>query len=303
MIHYLNHAKIDKVLWDRTITDAPNGTLCAYSWFLDIVSPGWDGLVGEGYKDVFPITKANKYFTNYLRQPLFTQQLGLISTSTTGLLDCSQYISKCIEHFKFMEINLRYDNAVQGIDVELSKNINLRLDLSNSHDAIFKAYSENHKRNIKKSRGNDLVLNREGHINDIIKLFDENKRSSLSDFNESHYNLLKQIVNVAQRKIKVSIYTVADEHGLPCAGAVFLVEPRAALFLFSGANQKGRDLRAMHYLIDNFINDHCQHIGILDFEGSNDENLARFYRGFGSVESVYLHISYNNLPIPFRWFK
>ena len=40
-----------------------------------------------------------------------------------------------------------------------------------------------------------------------------------------------------------------------------------------------------------------------DFEGSNDKNLARFYKSFGSKECVYLQIKKNNLPFPLKLLK
>ncbi|MBK7391410.1 MAG: hypothetical protein IPI23_20775 [Bacteroidetes bacterium] len=59
----------------------------------------------------------------------------------------------------------------------------------------------------------------------------------------------------------------------------------------------------MPYLIDTYIKDVAGKIKILDFEGSNDQELARFYKSFGSTECVYLQIKKNQLPPPWKWFK
>ena len=59
----------------------------------------------------------------------------------------------------------------------------------------------------------------------------------------------------------------------------------------------------MSLLIDSFIKEHSREDNILDFEGSMDVNLARFYKSFGSKEVVYLQILKNNLPVIIRWLK
>ena len=56
MIKYLEHEEIDLKKWDATIDASPNGMVYAKSWYLDIVSPGWEGLVNEDYNAVFPLT-------------------------------------------------------------------------------------------------------------------------------------------------------------------------------------------------------------------------------------------------------
>jgi len=52
----------------------------------------------------------------------------------------------------------------------------------------------------------------------------------------------------------------------------------------------------MPFLIDSFIKGHSETKKIFDFEGSNDTNLARFYKSFGSIVVHYPHVFYNELP-------
>jgi len=88
------------------------------------------------------------------------------------------------------------------------------------------------------------------------------------------------------------IYTNKNEL---CAGAIFVRSKNKTIFLFSGLSQAGKDTNAMAYLINSFIKEYSQHHITLDFEGSNDPNLARFYKSFGSKECYYPHIKISNL--------
>ncbi|MEA3446653.1 MAG: hypothetical protein U9R19_18205, partial [Bacteroidota bacterium] len=79
-IRFLIHKQIDKRKWNQCIKSSVNGIVYAYSWYLDIVSENWEALVEDDYKSVMPLTINEKYGISYLRQPIFTQQLGVFSS-------------------------------------------------------------------------------------------------------------------------------------------------------------------------------------------------------------------------------
>lgn len=66
--------------------------------------------------------------------------------------------------------------------------------------------------------------------------------------------------------------------------------------MFSGITDQARNNGAMFLLVDDFIREHAGRDLVLDFEGSSDPNLARFYLGFGSKECVFLQIKINRMP-------
>src|ERR1700759_1778470 len=75
MISYLSHSDIDKLRWDACISHAQYSIIYGYSWYLDMVSPGWDALVDDDYQSVFPLTWKKKFGLYYLSQPNFAQHL------------------------------------------------------------------------------------------------------------------------------------------------------------------------------------------------------------------------------------
>ena len=56
----------------------------------------------------------------------------------------------------------------------------------------------------------------------------------------------------------------------------------------------------MFLLIDEVIKEYSPGNLVLDFEGSNDASLARFYKGFGAKESSYLSLKINRLQFPHK---
>ena len=75
-------------------------------------------------------------------------------------------------------------------------------------------------------------------------------------------------------------------------GALFLKSHQRITFLFSGNSVAGKETHAMCFLIDQVIREFAGQRLTLDFEGSDDDNLARFYQGFGSVPVTYPAFNY-----------
>ena len=81
---------------------------------------------------------------------------------------------------------------------------------------------------------------------------------------------------------------------LLCA-AIFMKANNRITFLFSGLNEEGKQRQAMTYLMDQVIRQYAGQPMTFDFEGSDDDNLARYYLGFGGVEVQYPSYTFNRL--------
>lgn len=302
MITYLTHSEIDKNKWDACISDSNNGIVYAYSWYLDLVCPGWDALIENDYESVFPLTKNKKYGIEYLFPPFFTQQLGLFSKKNITEDKLNVFLTSIPEKFRFIEINLNTSTNFNINGFIPKKNLTHHLNLNASYENIYENYSENLKRNLKKaSKFNHQVI-KDADPKKIIKLFRENKGKELSKLKDSNYKVLSKIIETAQKKSLVKMYGVTTSNSL-AAGAFFIESNGKAIFLFSGSCEEAKETAAMPLLIDTFIKDHSEKKLIFDFEGSNDLNLARFYKSFGAGEVVFLQIKKNNLPYPLKWIK
>ena len=55
--------------YDKCIGDSPNGLIYALSWYMDIVSPGWEILTTEDHSSVMPLPLVKSLNRKILRQP------------------------------------------------------------------------------------------------------------------------------------------------------------------------------------------------------------------------------------------
>jgi len=303
MITSLSHNNIDKQKWDSCIQRSVNGIIYAYSWYLDIVAPGWEGLVEDDYISVMPLTCRKKFGIFYLYPPLFTQQLGVFSLNKFTEEKIHEFIEAIPRKYSFYEINLNTLNKFSSMDMIIHPNLTHELDLIESYENILEAYSENTRRNLKKALAAELVISKQIPASLIINMFRHNNGAKYKNIRSSDYATLETLIGTAMEKGRAQIWGVMTKDKRLCAGAFFVESNGKVIFLFSGSNQLARTNSAMPFLIDRFIEENAHRNLVLDFEGSNDPNLARFYKSFGAKECVYLQVKVNRLPWYARLFK
>ena len=108
-IHYIKYKDIDKLKWDACITNASNGLVYAYSFYLDAMAGNWDGLVLGNYEAVMPITFRKKYGITYLYQPAFCGNLGVFAATITESLT-NNFLNAVPKKIKYWDIYLNFGN-------------------------------------------------------------------------------------------------------------------------------------------------------------------------------------------------
>jgi len=291
---------IDRIAWDRCVSQAVNGTVYAFSWYLDIVSDGWDALVSEDYETVFPLTFRKKYGISYLYQPFFTQQLGVFSIRliTPEIVDA--FLAAIPKKYMLAEINLNSFNRPEESAFTVVRNVNYELDLIEPYDILRKRYAQNTSRNISRAIRNNVNIAGNTKPEDIVSLFRKNTGRRFDHIKEQDYQRLTRLVYECIHNQKAICYGAYDRKNTLCAGAIIVFSHRKAIFLFSGTDEVARKNGAMSLLIDQFIQDSAGNHLTLDFEGSNDVNLARFYSSFGSTLVNYPSIRINRFPAIIR---
>lgn len=304
MIRYLRHEEIDKKKWDECIAGSFNAIIYSYSWYLDIVSEGWEALVIDDYKTVMPLTWKKKFGIHYLYQPWFTQQLGVFSIDRLTERTVEEVFDAIPSKFRLIEISLNTYNKLHPIeDVSIKQSLTHELDLIAPYEALHKQYSENNKRNTRKAIKHELKFADDIDPDVVIELFRNNKGQEVGKFRDHHYDMLRKLMRACIERGRGQVAGVRNKGGEICAGAFFIESNGKVIFIFSGRNEEAKSSGAMFFLIDRFIERNAGRNLTLDFEGSNDPDLARFYKGFGSKECVYLQVRKNTLPPLIRWLK
>ena len=291
MIQYLRHGQIDKACWDDCVDNASNGLVYALSWYLDVVHPGWEALVevaNDKYQSIMPLTCNRKYFVHYLFQPFFAQQLGVFSRVPLSVEKVMEFIRAIPKKFRLVEIRLNEGNPFLQYCRGVEYHRNCVLELFSEYDMLASQYHENTKRNLKKSLNHGLRLVKEVPIRTVIDLFRSDRGVLVQHWKDKEYSRLERLANTAITSQNALVYGIqnTDNKEILC-GALFMVYRDRITFLFSGNSEAGKACQSMTFLIDQVIREFAGQKLTLDFEGSDDSNLARYYLGFGASEKIY----------------
>ena len=241
MIRYLRHKEIDREKWDRCIEQSVNGIVYARSWYLDIVSPGWEALEENDYQSVFPLTGASKMGIRYLRQPFFTQQLGLFSTGPLSMDSVTAFLRAIPAKFRFAEIHL---NSFNTLDKGLFRGgfrKNHELELVLPYSSLAAKYSQNTSRNIRKAVEAGVTVKRTIDPEELIRLFRGNFGGKEGKLGYRDYLTITQLITHSLRKSSGIIMGSSAGEGSLDAAAFFLRDKSRFIFLFSASDFATRD--------------------------------------------------------------
>jgi len=279
-IYHLTNKLIDFELWDKSLLSSSNGLIYARSWYLDIVSPGWEAIVGDNYDYIFPVPVKRKYKIPYIVQPFLSQQLGLFSNKEINNQIINAFISKLPSYSYEMNINSK--NNLIGSTV----NPNYVLTLDRSYDMLIKDFSGNTIRNLKNAEKSSLSIVSALSIDDFINFYQSINKNYLSISSV----MLQLLVKEGVERQEMKLMGVKNEKNELIAANCLTHYKNRITNLIPVSNDEGKKYSAMFLLINEVIKNESSSDKILDFEGSKIEGIARFYKGFGAVNHPYYTI-------------
>ncbi|HEX8514812.1 MAG TPA: GNAT family N-acetyltransferase [Bacteroidia bacterium] len=303
MIVYREHKEINKKKWDDCVNGSPEASVFALSFYLDAVADNWSGLVLDDYEAVFPIVSGSKYRIRYIYQPFFTRYFGVFSKVKQGTFNTDTFLNAIPDKFRYMEFCLHEKSNITLKELDVKERKYQLLGLNLSYEDLYKSYSENAKRSIKKAVKEGFVVKEGIDPKLVVDLFRNTKGQELEVFSPADYKKLLKLMDAFAKDGNAVCPGVYSKEGELVAAGFFMRYGNRYVFLKSGVTDIGKAKGAMHLLFDNFIRNHSNASVLLDFGGSSVESVARFYKNFGAKDCVYLQVKKNRLPGLLNWIK
>lgn len=292
MIRFYSHSEIDPVKWNASIEHSIFPTLFADYDLLSLVAPHWGALIKDDFDAVMPLPIKSKCGVDYIFTPFFISRLGIFSKETATPELLAEFLNAIPKNFKQCDLCLNPQNDISSLKFPFLPMTSYALQLSNSYDQLHSLFSENNRRNIKSAEKFNLEYCTRVDIQSVIDLFRNNRGSDKSiRIADDDYALFAKMVDFWNARGQVELVGVKDDQGKLLAGACFLKDHLRRWFLFSGRDNANSEKRAMFFLLNEYVKCNAEQDLILDFNGSNNPNIARFYAGFGAEKYVFPYLS------------
>jgi hypothetical protein len=301
MIVYHKNNEIDREQWDNCIKNSPGVKPYAYSWYLDIMAPGWQALVDDEYDSVFPVPGFRRFGIQYVATPIFLQQLGAFSPDKPATNVIIEFLDYMPDFYRLIDLCVAQEIHIDGYKV--TEKANFELDLSKSYEKIWDNFSPHCKRNIETSGKKKPELVSDITPDEIIDLFIRNKEKEIRGIKVRDYQRLNNLMNFCLKNKKGRIIGVRAAKRRLIFG-IFLVETHGnKTLLFIVNTRESRTKRIGYFVVNELIRTYSSTRTILDFAGSSVPSIASFMESLGCVNVPFYKIYRNRLFWPVRMMK
>ncbi len=303
-IQHIKNKDIDKKRWDNTVINAANGFIYFQSFYLDGLC-NWDALVFGDYECVMPLPYKKKYGINYVYTPYFISQLGIVGDAANVKLQLNNFINAIPTQFKWVQLHLNELNYGAHLLQNYSTTVrtNYVLHLQKSYNELYNNFNKDARQNIKNAETNGLTIKENIDVETVIEFYKNAYGSLVKNISEKVFDNFKNVCTQAILYNQGFTIAILDNQNKTCAAAFFAIDNKRIYYLLGAPNLDGRKYSATHFLINEVIKKYSSSNIALDFEGSDIESVASFYRKFSPEKRNYLTLKINRLPNILRWLK
>lgn len=301
MITYLRHEEIDPDVWEHNLAACANSSWYGSYGALEAAAPGWDALVDAQSGACMPLPQRSKYGIHYLFQPFMVQHIGPF-TPRPDDEQAARFLQALPARFKYADICLEALSIPQLPHLRTERRANYLLLLDRPEDVLRANYSENHRRSLRKAHQLGVEVESRAASGEVIAFIEGSEQFRKWRVDGAARTAMRRVLSGTEAA-GTGFGRMVHSGKVPVAAGWFVRHGGRITFLKGLGSADGRNLRAMHALIDHVIAEHANSGLIFDFAGGNDPQLARFYGGFGAEQVVYLRALMNRLPAYARWLK
>lgn len=301
MINYLCNEEIDRTAWDSCVEKSPGVKPYAFTWYLDIMAPGWKALVDDDYDAVFPVPGFKRYGIQYVATPIFLQRLGVFSPDKPLDESVNEFLGYIPGFYRLIDLCISQKADCDGFHI--SEKANYELDLSDTYDRLWEAFAPHCRRNIESSAFFKPEIELNDDPGELIQLFLANKGKGIRNIKERDFRKLETLMNYCIRNRLGNILCVRNSSRQLIYGMFVIETKKSKTMLFVVNTPESRKMQTGYYVVNEIIKQYSSSKFILDFAGSSLPSVAFFMSSFGAKNYPYYRLYSNRLVWPLRYLK
>lgn len=256
-IQLLKSHQIDRDKWDACIRAASNGTVYAYSWYLEYMASEWEALVADDYHVVMPLPIKKVYGFRTVIMPAFVSALGVFSSDILS----PKIVEEMIAHIPYQQLSYVF-NAYNKVGQNKKETFRYSvIDLIPSIDNILNNVSSDGQRIIANVERNNISVIRSLNIQNYMVFRDQHDKQTKA----KQRVVLQQLVSFSVRYKSAGLYGAYDKFNELIAVA-FLIKTNNTLFLIDAvSSHQGRAEYGLHAIIYHIIRNNAESNLTLEF--------------------------------------
>jgi hypothetical protein len=299
VIKYLKHDEINKQKWDQCLLNSCNCLIYAFSYFLDVMAPGWEAIVVNDYEMILPLPVKKKWGIKYFYIPPFTSQLGLFGADPSINLNSILYLVE--SKVKYGDIFFNYANTINAGLVTARTNFVLGLRVG--YESIYENYAADLKRILRKNVKNEMVYSRQSKIEFTVQLYQENYAYRTPHLSRQDYEKFITVCNLLNAKKMCFTRSMCAKDGSVLCSLICLADEKRIYTIINPSTETGRKKEAAIFLFDELIKEFSGMDVVLDFVGSDLNGVQFFLKKYSPINQPVFYYHYNNLPFPVKLLK
>jgi hypothetical protein len=300
VIEYVSHPDIASQQWDQCIRSSFNGSLEAYSWYLNLFCDQWDALIEGDYKTVMPLPVKKRLGQTLVYMPPLISQLGIYSPEQLSIARTNDFLTLLKKKFRSIHIGInKYTPVPEGL-FPICHEAFYELDLIRPYMRTVMEYSQECRNRIHLASARQYSIVRGIATNDVITFFKREKIRTETAVMENDFKLLRMLIASLVRYKAGELYGAYNHVNMLSCVALFVWSNTNAMLIFAADSLQAIEDNAHMLVVDHFIEKYSETNVTLNFEYKNIHHTPALYRSFGATESQFQQICVNHFPFLVR---
>jgi hypothetical protein len=298
MIVYLKNTEIDREHWDTCLKNSGVGKPYPYSWYLDIMAPGWEALIDDDYDSLFPVPAREILGLKFTTTPVFVQQLGAYSPDKPAISALTEFLDYMPEIFRVTDLSIGQKTDYPGYWIRERQNY--VINLSYTYGTLAGRFTPDCRSIILSGTRKKIMVVSDVTPEEMTGLCIANRKLSGVNAGKADYEKLGKLMKHCLKTKKGRILGVRT-YGRKLIYGIFLIHLHGSITVIAEAHTPRSIERNLSYhVINGIIKEHSASMKILDLAGASLKSSTPAGIMFGGMAIPYYRICRNRILWPFR---